>query len=123
MVKSTTILGREGEALAVKELKKQSYRIIEKNFHSSRGEVDIIAKKKGVLVFIEVKARSNENFGTPFDAVDQRKQKRIIHAAKTYLLKKGLTDVRVRFDVVGVHTSEHPPRVEILVDAFFVEEI
>jgi putative endonuclease len=123
MQKTTTLLGKEGEALASKTLKRQGYRIIEENFHSARGEVDIIAKQKGVLVFIEVKARSNDNFGTPFDAVDQRKQKRIIHAAKTYLLKKGLTDVKVRFDVVGVHTSERPPRVEILVDAFFVEEM
>ena len=69
--------GREGEFAAIAFLKENGYRILEKNFRSKLGEIDVIAEQAGVIVFIEVKARSDHEFGHPFDALTPTKQKRL----------------------------------------------
>ncbi len=69
--------GREGESAAIAFLKKKGYRILEKNFRSKVGGIDIIAEKAGLIVFIEVKARSDHEFGHPFEALNPAKQKRL----------------------------------------------
>ena len=70
-------LGKLGEDIISNYIQKQGYKILERNFECSQGEIDIIAKNKNELVFIEVKTRSNTNFGTPSEAVDYKKQKHI----------------------------------------------
>jgi len=97
------ILGSFGEEAAVEYLKKKNYKIIERNHKNSYGELDIIARFKKDIIFVEVKTRRSDKFGKPYEAVDYYKQKKITGAAKAYLYKNKLYDVNVRFDVVEVY--------------------
>lgn len=74
-------LGIKGEELAVKFLKKKGYRIISRNFKSPIGEIDIIAEDLGTFVFVEVKTRSDESFGYPFEAVNYKKREKLRRVA------------------------------------------
>ena len=107
--------GRAGEDAAVQCLEKMGYTILERNYRLRIGEVDIIARDKEYLVFIEVKTRRSKTFGSPFEAVDTRKQQQIIQVASVYVRGK---EVPVRFDVVAVHLSGQDVRVEVLKNAF-----
>ena len=113
--------GREGESVAVAFLKKKGYRILEKNFRSKVGEIDIIAEQAGVIVFIEVKARSNHEFGHPFNAVTPAKQKKIVQTAQTFLAQKRIVDKPMRFDVVALTLDPSDTwEIELLENAFQV---
>jgi putative endonuclease len=98
-------LGKEGEAIAVQYLAERGYKIIDKNFRSQQGEVDIIAKDGDFLVFVEVKSYSIGSFGTPLGAVGKSKKASIIHAARTYLLKNNIKNMNCRFDVLAIYRS------------------
>ena len=80
-------LGREGEDAAVAFLKDKGYRIIQKNFRSKLGEIDIIAQQKETVIFIEVKSRASHQFGHPFNAITPAKQGKIIQVAQSFLAK------------------------------------
>lgn len=95
-------LGLRGEIDAAKFLKKCKYKIIEQNFRCGIGEIDIVAQHGAYLVFLEVKARNSAIFGLPSEAVDIKKQRKLIQLAKYYQKAKGLLDKPVRFDVVEV---------------------
>lgn len=95
-------LGIYGEKLALKYLKKQKYKILEKNFRCALGEIDIVAKDGEFLVFIEVKTRSSNAFGEPMEAVDFYKQRKLSKLAVYYQKLKRKLDVPVRFDVVDI---------------------
>ena len=82
------------------------------------GEIDIIAKHEGVLVFIEVKARRTERFGDPKWAVTPDKQRRISMVALAYLKKHHSVDTRSRFDVVTVRHTRRAPVIEVITNAF-----
>ena len=99
-------IGFEYEKIAGDYLKKQGYEIIEYNFYSRYGEIDIIAKHEGYLVFVEVKYRKDDGAGSPLEAVSLAKQKTICKCAMYYMTKKHLQDVSVRFDVVGICGNE-----------------
>ncbi len=108
-----TRLGRSAEQQAVNYLGKQGYKIVCRNFRIRRAEIDIIAMHEGWLVFVEVKARSSGLFGGPAEAVDLRKQDRIVKAARGYMaLKK--TELPARFDVITIG----PAGLEHIKDAF-----
>lgn len=94
-------LGFSGEGAAARYLKRQGYRIAERNFRCPFGEVDIIAEKGDVVAFVEVKTRSSEAFGTPAEAVDARRIRRYADAARFYFSGRE-TDKTVRFDIVEV---------------------
>ena len=96
------VIGRSGEDKAEKYLKKQKYKILERNFSCTLGEIDIIAQDGEFLVFVEVKARSSTAFGKPGEAVDEFKQMKIIKTALYYQKIKRKFDMPVRFDVVEV---------------------
>ena len=96
------IEGKKGEIKAVSFLKQHGYKILETNFKNKIGEIDIIAEKDGVIVFIEVKNRSTYRFGRPIEAVDFRKQNKIKKVAEIYLMIKNKYYNDVRFDVVEV---------------------
>ena len=96
------LLGRKGEDLAVKFLKKQRYKIIERNFKCTYGEADIIARQDDCYVFIEVKARASDTYGRPLDAVDYVKQNKYKKIAEYYFYIKNIFDVSGRFDVIEI---------------------
>lgn len=95
--------GKWGERRAVRFLKRKRYKVRGRRvLVGKHDELDIVAEHGGVMVFVEVKTRSNEQFGRPFAAVDQAKRKRLSRAAMTYLKKRKLTPAYIRFDVIEV---------------------
>lgn len=107
--------GDRYEQLAVGYLEDHGYSVIERNFRCRMGEIDIVAKEGGYLVFAEVKYRSGKGQGEPLEAVNFRKQQQICKAADVYRVKHGIADtVPCRFDVVGILGGE----VSLLPNAF-----
>ena len=96
-------LGKYGEDFAAEYLKKNKYKILERNYKNRYGEIDIIASKNKVTVFVEVKTRFSSSYGSPYEAVDFYKRRRITNSAKAYLVKKGQFYSDVRFDVIEVY--------------------
>ncbi|AKM78966.1 TPA: YraN family protein [Candidatus Beckwithbacteria bacterium] len=96
--------GKQGENLAVKFLQEKGYRILERNFRTRFGEVDIVAKDGQALVFVEVKTKSSDSFGEPWEMVDERKLEQVKKMAQVYLQSKNYNQqsMRLRIDVVGV---------------------
>ncbi len=94
--------GTSGETVACEALKRAGMTILARNWRRPTGEIDIIAKDKRTIAFIEVKTRSSLRFGRPAEAVDKAKQLHILRTAMLYLAEKGLEDAPVRFDVVEV---------------------
>jgi putative endonuclease len=111
-------LGDAGEDLAAAALKKQGYQILERNYVTPLGEIDLIARHRGELVFIEVKTRRSDKFQDPRDAVTPAKQARLQRLADYYLQRKRLGEVEIRFDVVGITWEDDQPRVNIIPAAF-----
>ncbi len=110
--------GQSGESLAVKILKGKGYRIVEQNYRSKLGEIDVIARDGNVIAFVEVKARRTMDFGGPKLAVTPRKQRKISMVALQYLKDTGQMEERARFDVVAIRMSHGRPDVEIIKNAF-----
>ncbi|MCF7864610.1 MAG: YraN family protein [Kiritimatiellales bacterium] len=95
--------GRWGEQQAIRFLKKNGYKVLGQRVRvGKRDELDIVAEHDGVLVFVEVKTRKNENYGRPFSAVDKAKCKHLSRAAVAYLKQKKIKPEFIRFDVVEV---------------------
>jgi putative endonuclease len=113
-------LGKKGEEMALRFLKKNGYRIYARNYVCKMGEVDIIAKEKDTLVFIEVKTRTSTVFGPPQLAVNSAKQMQLSKVALYFLKEKGLEDVKARFDVVAILLGPGGPEIELIRDAFDV---
>ena len=114
---SSSRTGRDGEEAAASFLEAQGYVIVERNCRLSGGEIDIIARDGGCLVVIEVKTRRGSQFGSPFEAVDARKQRRLAAAALEYMAARNL-DMPLRFDVAAVFAEKNAFRVELLRNAF-----
>ena len=95
--------GKSGEIEAANYLKNHGYKIICNNFRCIQGEVDIIAKDKNELVFVEVKTRCSKKYGEAREAVNIKKQKHICEAAKYYLYKNNMQNAFVRIDVIEVY--------------------
>ena len=95
-------IGKKGEDYAVKSLLNKGYKILERNFKCKSGEIDIIAKDKKEIVFIEVKTRTNLNYGVPSLAVNNSKKQHIVKVAKYYLHKYNLENRIIRFDVIEI---------------------
>jgi len=110
--------GKKSEHLAAEFLKRTGYRILETNYRSKLGEIDIIAKEKGTLVFVEVKARNTNRFGSPKAAVTPAKQRKISMAALDYLKRSGQTEASARFDVVAIDTASGKIDIEVIKNAF-----
>lgn len=114
---SRRYVGNRQESRVQEFLQGQGYEILARNFYTRRGEIDLIAKKDGYLVFVEVKYRADERFGVPEEAVDYRKQKKIIGAARCYMYQHRLpVDTPCRFDVAGVLGDE----IRITENAFWI---
>lgn len=95
-------LGHTGEAVAAKYYQKKGYLLLNHNYRTRLGELDLVLYKDGMLVFAEVKTRSGTGKMSPAEAVDYHKQQRLLAAAKQYLQRSPYADAPVRFDVVEV---------------------
>ncbi len=111
------LLGKEGEDRAARFLMKQGYRILERNYRTRSGEIDLIALHDGAVVFVEVKTRTSDAFGAPELAVTPRKQQRMVKAALGYIKYKKLHQVPCRFDVVAISAAAEK-EVELIQNAF-----
>ena len=112
-------LGKEGEEIASGFLKKKGFRIIEKNYRTVFGEIDIIAQDREVLVFVEVKTRADISFAYPFEAVNRKKREKIRKTAVCFMknLKK---EVPARFDILSICLKNGKQQIEHIQDAFEV---
>ncbi len=97
--------GLLGEEIASKYLISEGYKIIDRNYRTKIGEIDIIAIKSQILVFVEVKARTNIDYGYPYEAVNWKKQQKIINSSLIYLKQKNLNNHQVRYDIIEVFLS------------------
>ncbi|MCL2555848.1 MAG: YraN family protein [Firmicutes bacterium] len=102
---NTKARGIDGENLAVKFLKKLGYYIEDRNYKTAIGEIDIVARDGSYLVFVEVKARKNNEFGLPCEFVTLPKIKRLSHTASAYINQFGLFESDVRFDIIEVYSD------------------
>ncbi|MDA3903996.1 MAG: YraN family protein [Desulfuromusa sp.] len=119
MSEARLALGAWGEDQAVVYLRKQGMKILERNFRTPVGEIDIIAKNKSCLAFIEVKTRRGTTFGTPQEAVGQRKQRQIIRTAQWYLQNNNVGKLQPRFDVVAILCQgDATAQITYLINAF-----
>lgn len=115
-------VGQKGEIIAAAELGKLGYLIIDSNYRTQYGEVDLIARDGEYIVFVEVRSLATSAFCRPIETINQRKISRIVYAAQHYLTTKGLEDSPVRFDVVEVeHVKDSIPIVTITKDAFSLQ--
>jgi putative endonuclease len=112
--------GKLGEKIAREDLLKKGYSILETNYSTRYGEIDIIAVEGRVVVFVEVKTRRGINFGYPREAVNRHKQLKIKNMAEVYILRKKLRDINMRFDVIEVFLDDNndAKSVTILKNAF-----
>lgn len=98
-------LGKKGEEVAANYLKKQGYRILKTNYRCRMGELDIIARKKDTIVFVEVRSRSSKRFGLPQESIGPAKQRKIRAVASYYLQSLSKPLPKVRFDVLALYFS------------------
>lgn len=112
------IRGRAGEEIARGYLRDHDYSILESNFRTRYGEIDIIVKRGGVVAFVEVKARRDKQYGEPFEAVNLRKQGQIRRMAGMWLAANegdtALADCDFRFDVVSIMLDENSAASQLL---------
>lgn len=111
-------LGKKGETLAVEYLKKHGYAIVQTNFRFERAEIDVIAKEKDVLVFVEVKTRRRGSLGEPEDAITTRKRDQIVKAAQGFLYNSHLPEAECRFDVITIKQSYGKMEISHFKDVF-----
>lgn len=114
------LFGKKSESDAVNHLKALGYKILEINYRTRLGEVDIIAKDADTIAFVEVKARKSKAYGHPKLAVTLKKQRKLSMVALAYLKAKGQSDARARFDVVSVTLTPDAgtPIIELIKNAF-----
>jgi putative endonuclease len=110
-------LGIEGEQLAKDYLQREGWLILEMNYRYRRSEIDVIASKNDLLIFVEVKARSNTTFGLPEQFVDEKKANNIIKAADHYILEKDWKG-NIRFDIISI-IKKGSIELEHIEDAFY----
>jgi putative endonuclease len=111
------ILGKEGEKLAEDFLIKSGFEIIEKNWRTGNLEVDLIAKKSKILIFVEVKTRFSNKFGEPESFVNKQKQKFLIQAAAKYVEKTNIEE-EIRFDVISITFNSGNWKINHFEEAF-----
>jgi putative endonuclease len=110
--------GKAGEELAVRYLKKKGYKVLERNYTCSVGEIDIIAKDKKTIVFVEVKTRRSMSYGSARLAITPRKQRKISMTALCYLKSNRQMDQNARFDVVTVQSTGGTQEIDLIQNAF-----
>jgi putative endonuclease len=111
-------IGQYGETLAAAYLQQKEYVILHQNWRFGRAEIDIIARQRQVIVFVEVKTRSNDDFDAPKDAVKRKKERLMIRAANAFMEQIG-HEGAIRFDIIGIVLHGDAFQIDHLEDAFF----
>lgn len=109
--------GAQGEDIAIDYLRSKGYVILDRNWRSGHKELDIVARKDDIVVFVEVKARANAFYGKPEDAVTRRKMHLLVLAADAYLRYNAI-DLEVRFDVITITGTTRKPYIRHYERAF-----
>ncbi len=110
--------GKKGEDIAVAYLKSRGYQIIERNYRCPLGEIDVVARDRDTIVFVEVKSRKSQEFGDPQLAVVKGKQKKISRISLMYLKEKNLYPCDARFDVVAIKMLPDGNTIDLIQNAF-----
>jgi len=111
-------LGKRGEELAAKFLIRKKYKILARNWRDRGGEIDIVARDGGTLVFVEVKTRASDSFAQPVESVGYRKQDKLRRLAERYIAQQDLANCQARFDVISIIDQGGKPAIEHLENAF-----
>ena len=122
MSKDNISSGKISEVQASSFLESQGYRILFRNYKAQGSEIDIIAREKDTICFIEVKSRSSDRFGTPQEAVTLAQQQKIARAALKFIQENDLQDKSCRFDVVAIIRQAGREKFSLIRDAFIFNE-
>jgi putative endonuclease len=114
------ILGVRGERIAERWLQRKGWRVLQRRFRDGHRDVDLIAERSGTIAFVEVKARSGAEFGTPVEAVDWRKRRELVRSARMWISRHGQPGESYRFDVIGVLMAQERVFVRHVENAFGV---
>jgi putative endonuclease len=115
-------LGERGEAAAWGFLLKKGFKILERNYRCPLGEIDVVARKDGRIVFVEIKTRSSRRFGAPEESVHAAKQKKMVRLAEWYRKEKGAGKLSASFAVVAIDwRNREAPHIRLIEDAFSVD--
>lgn len=115
---NTQKIGKKGENIAVEFLEKKNYQVLLKNYRYKKNEVDLIAIKNSLLIFVEVKLRSNLDYGMPEETVSEAQKKRIIETAEHYIIENNWQN-DIRFDIISITNLNDSYKIEHFEDAFF----
>ncbi|MGC4084051.1 MAG: YraN family protein [Vicinamibacterales bacterium] len=118
MTRARQTLGEIGENLACDELTRRGYAIVARRYRRRTGEIDIIALDGATVVFVEVKTRAGDDYGSGADAITWRKRRRMIGLASTWVARERLHERPIRFDVVAIELTDDGPRIEVYQSAF-----
>lgn len=119
---TTNDIGDRGEDVAAAHLENHGYRILERNYHFERNEVDLICsdpESGGELVFVEVKTRSGRKYGAPETSITEQKKESLVEVARAYLHERQIEGAPARFDVVTVLLTDDVPEVNHYENAFW----
>ncbi|MBI4508614.1 MAG: YraN family protein [Deltaproteobacteria bacterium] len=111
--------GTQAENLAAEYLRKLGYVLLDRNYQIRQGEIDLVAQNGSVLCFVEVRSRSDNEYGLPEESINRTKRRRIARAAEHYLVARGRGDSTCRFDVV---TVDGQGKIRLIQDAFRLED-
>lgn len=111
-------LGQQGEEMAANYLLKKGYEILKRNYRFKKSELDIIAKKDGKLIVVEVKTRNSDYLAGPEITVTKKKQKSIVKAANYFIAQNEL-DLETQFDIISIILNDREQTIEHLEDAFY----
>jgi len=112
--------GITAEKIACQHLQANGLKLIKKNFRTKCGEIDLIMREQKTTVFVEVRYRRSNKYGSPFATIDQRKQRKLMNTAQLYLQhNRTLNKVPSRFDVVGIENSLQNPKITWIRGAFY----
>jgi putative endonuclease len=114
MTRNTVVMGASAETAATRLLLERGYRIVERNFRCNAGELDVIARDRDILVFVEVRSRTDADHGHAAEMVDAHKQRQVARVAECYLAMRDLDYDEVRFDVVAITGGD----AELIQDAW-----
>ena len=115
---SRPILGQNGEDVAAAFYEARGFDVLDRNYRVGEGEIDVIARREGLVVFCEVKTRRSDSWGQPAEAVDWRKQQRLRRLAARYMRERKPGPAEIRFDVVSIVVREGRTEVTHLPSAF-----
>jgi len=118
MSAATQAFGEIGERVAERWLRRQGFRVLQRRYKNGHRDIDLVAERDGTIVFVEVKARRDDRFGGPLEAVNWRKRRELERSARVWIDRHGRPDEAYRFDVIGVIVEGGRVRVRHVQDAF-----